>query len=111
LSACTNVGAMLPRVVADSIRAAPKHFARRIEWFMSPDGAGFRTGSPVRIGRGESGAGPHRRSCAPAAGESVSAENLYPAGPGAGHAGGIVSLAADSLHWAARAIGRSARPR
>ena len=101
-SGAADVGAILPRVVTDSIRAAVKHFARRIEGFLSPDaavyGAELRTGSPVRIRRGESG-------------ESVSAEKLYPAGEGAGYAGGIVSSAVDGLRQAARVVRRFARPR
>ncbi|MCY2927309.1 MAG: hypothetical protein NT031_18115, partial [Planctomycetota bacterium] len=42
---------------------------------------------------------------------SVSANNLYPAGEGAGYAGGIVSSAVDGLHAAEAVIARYRPPR
>jgi len=41
---------------------------------------------------------------------SVSAENLYPVGEGAGYAGGIVSAAVDGLRTAQALIARYAQP-
>jgi hypothetical protein len=96
-----DVGAVIPRPVTESIRAAVKHFNRRIRGFLSEGaavyGAELRAASPVRIKRDDSGV-------------SVSARNVYPAGEGAGYAGGIVSSAADGMRQAARIVRRFARP-
>ena len=71
-------------------------FDRRMRGFISPDalliGIESRTSAPCRIARGEDLQAPGLRG-------------LYPAGEGAGHAGGIVSSAVDGLK-AAEAICR-----
>lgn len=51
-------------------------------------GVETRTSAPVRIER-------HEDSC-----ESTSVAGLFPAGEGAGYAGGIVSAAVDGIHVA-----------
>jgi len=55
-------------------------------------GAEIRTSSPVRITRDESM-------------QSLSVKGLYPAGEGAGYAGGIVSSAVDGIRCADAIIG------
>ena len=61
---------------------------KRLKGFASENavmtGTETRTSSPVRITRNDKFA-------------SVSAENLYPCGEGAGYAGGISSAAADGI--------------
>jgi len=54
-------------------------------------GVETRTSSPLRILRGEDG-------------QSLSHPGLYPAGEGAGYAGGIMSAALDGLRTAQRLI-------
>jgi len=97
-----RVWEVLPPVVAASIRSAARAFAGTIRGFTGPSagvyGAELRAGSPVRIVRGADGVSP-------------SAENLYPAGEGAGYSGGIMSSAVDGLRQAARVIGRYAPAR
>ena len=74
-------------------------FGRKIKGFDLPDalltGVESRTSSPVRIHRDENG-------------QSAIA-GLYPAGEGAGFAGGIMSAAVDGIKTAMRIIGESAR--
>ena len=64
---------------------------RRIEGFAMPDavltGVETRTSSPLRIPRGKD----H---------QSVNVAGLYPAGEGAGYAGGIMSAAVDGIEVA-----------
>eukprot|EP01032_Pedospumella_encystans_P021757 gene21757-24673_t len=83
---------LYPPFVTKTIRAALLDFERTMPGFISPDailhGVETRTSSPVQITR-------HRDSC-----ESVSLSGLYPAGEGAGYAGGIVSAAVDGLRVA-----------
>ncbi len=96
-----RVWKILPPVVVASLRSAVQTFAGTIRGFTGPSagvyGAELRTGSPVRIVRGEDGASP-------------SAANLFPAGEGAGYAGGIMSSAVDGLRQAARIVARYAPP-
>jgi uncharacterized FAD-dependent dehydrogenase len=56
-------------------------------------GVETRTSSPLRIVRGEDL-------------ESVSIKGVYPAGEGAGYAGGIISSAVDGLKIAEAVIGK-----
>ena len=92
---------ILPAPVVKSIHSAARAFARQVQGFAGQEaavyGAELRTGSPVRIERGPDGS-------------SVSATNLFPAGEGAGYAGGIVSSAVDGLRQAVRLVARYARP-
>lgn len=78
----------LPTYVADTIKEALPKFDYRISGFARKDaimtGVETRTSAPVRIDRKENL-------------ESISLEGLYPAGEGAGYAGGIISAAVDGL--------------
>ena len=68
---------------------------RQLKGFASPDavliGAETRSSSPVRMLRGTDGMAEGLRG-------------LYPAGEGAGYAGGIMSAAADGITQARRAL-------
>ena len=79
---------LLPESAADSIAKAIVDMDKRLKGFASENavmtGTETRTSSPVRITRNDKFA-------------SVSAENLYPCGEGAGYAGGISSAAADGI--------------
>lgn len=87
----------LPSWTVEALRRALPRFDRRMRGFVSSEavlvGAETRTSSPVRIVRGEDFA-------------SVSHPGLYPAGEGAGYAGGIVSSAVDGIRVADRIAGR-----
>lgn len=90
---------ILPRAVCQSIvRALAMSFDRSIRGFAGPQGTVLgpetRVTSPVRLVRNER---TH---------ESVSTPGLYPAGEGAGYAGGIVSSAIDGLRTARSLIER-----
>lgn len=78
----------LPGFVVDELRQALPHFDQRMKNFICEDatliGVETRTSAPLRILR-------------TAQGESVSHSGLYPAGEGAGYAGGIMSAAVDGL--------------
>lgn len=95
----TDLAAALPPYVAAAIREAIPAFARQIRGYDLPDavltGVETRTSSPLRITRGEDY-------------QSVNVKGLYPAGEGAGYAGGILSAAIDGIEAAeavAAAIG------
>jgi uncharacterized protein len=79
----------LPGFVLESIREALPHFSRRIAGFDMEGalltGVETRTSSPVRIPRD------------PSSLESIKVQGLYPAGEGAGYAGGILSAAIDGI--------------
>ena len=81
----------LPAFVTDGIKDALGAFARRIDGFDNADavltGAETRSSSPVRILRGEDRL-------------ALGMKNIYPAGDGAGYAGGITSAAIDGLRTA-----------
>ncbi|MBR6728759.1 MAG: hypothetical protein IKL80_01240 [Clostridia bacterium] len=70
-------------------------FGTKIEGFSAPyallTGPETRTSAPVRITRGENG-------------ESISLSGLYPAGEGAGYAGGIMSAAVDGIRIAQKIL-------
>ena len=78
----------LPSYVTDAIKEALPKFDYRINGFAREDaimtGIETRTSAPVRIDRNEKL-------------QSISLEGLYPAGEGAGYAGGIISAAVDGL--------------
>lgn len=96
----TDLHALLPRLVARGLHAALPAFEQRIRGFAGPDavlvGPETRASCPVRIDRD-----PQTRT-------SPAADNLYPAGEGAGYAGGIVSSAVDGLRSAEAIIARYA---
>lgn len=83
---------VLPKEVAAAIEKAIRLLGRRLKGFDGDQailaGPETRASSPVRIVRD------------PALRTSPSAVNLYPAGEGAGHAGGITSAAVDGLRSA-----------
>ena len=84
----TDLGECLPPFVLDSIREALPVFGRQIPGYDHPDvvmtGVETRTSSPIRITRG-------------ADLQSLNTRGLYPAGEGAGYAGGILSAAVDGI--------------
>ncbi len=87
----TDLAHCLPGFAIEAIREALPHFARRIPGFDLPDavmtGVETRTSSPIRIRRGEDF-------------QSVNTRGLFPAGEGAGYAGGILSAAVDGIRVA-----------
>jgi uncharacterized protein len=93
----TDLRTCLPEYVIDAMREALPVFDRRIPGFAMADavmtGVETRTSSPLRITRGRSF-------------ESNNTKGLYPAGEGAGYAGGILSAAIDGIK-VAEAIGIS----
>ncbi len=84
----TDLAECLPAFAIEAIREALPAFGRRIPGFDDPDavltGVETRTSSPVRITRGRDF-------------QSLNTEGLYPAGEGAGYAGGILSAAVDGI--------------
>jgi uncharacterized FAD-dependent dehydrogenase len=84
----TDLAECLPAFVLDAIREALPVFGRQMPGYDHPDvvmtGVETRTSSPVRITRG-------------AGFQSVNTKGLYPAGEGAGYAGGILSAAVDGI--------------
>jgi uncharacterized FAD-dependent dehydrogenase len=93
----TDLSDCLPDYAIEAIREAIPAFARQIPGFAMEDailtGVETRTSSPVRIKRG-------------AEFESPNTRGLYPAGEGAGFAGGILSAAIDGIK-VAEAVARS----
>jgi len=85
----------LPGDVLAAIREALPAFERQIRGFAMPDavltGVETRTSSPLRIPRGKDL-------------QSVNVAGLYPAGEGAGYAGGIMSAGVDGIE-VAEAVG------
>jgi uncharacterized FAD-dependent dehydrogenase len=81
----------LPGFAIDAIREALGKFARDIAGFAMHDavltGVETRTSSPIRITRG-------------ADGHSLNTKGLFPAGEGAGYAGGIMSAGVDGIRVA-----------
>ena len=90
---------LFPKNVNRMLERGLRCFNAQIEGFSSPDavmtGVESRTSSPVRIMRGESLS-------------AVGYTNVYPAGEGAGYAGGITSAAVDGIKIAEAIIGRFA---
>jgi len=88
----------LPEFASTAIREAVLFFARRIKGYDSDDAVvtavETRSSSPVRMLRSESG--------------ESSIRGIYPAGEGAGYAGGITSAACDGIRAADRIIERFA---
>jgi uncharacterized FAD-dependent dehydrogenase len=93
----TDLSGCLPDYAVAAIREALPAFGRQIPGFDDPDavltGVETRTSSPVRITRG-------------ADFQSVNTPGLYPAGEGAGYAGGILSAAVDGIK-VAEAVARA----
>jgi uncharacterized FAD-dependent dehydrogenase len=93
----TDLSACLPAFVIEAFREALPVFGRQIANYDHPDavmtGVETRTSSPLRITRG-------------ADFQSLNVERLFPAGEGAGYAGGILSAAIDGIKTA-EAVARS----
>ncbi|BAU48357.1 hypothetical protein SVA_1803 [Sulfurifustis variabilis] len=87
----TDLGGCVPDYVTEAIREALPAFDRQIRGFAMRDavltGVETRTSSPIRIRRDEL----YR---------SLNTRGLYPAGEGAGYAGGILSAAVDGIEVA-----------
>src|SRR5205085_12096500 len=87
-----DLGGALPQYAIDAIREALPAFGRQIRGFDRADavltGVETRTSSPVRITRD------------PDTLQSLNVRGLYPAGEGAGYAGGILSAGVDGIRVA-----------
>ena len=84
----TDLAAALPDYAIEAIREALPAFDQQIKGFAMQDavltGVETRTSSPVRITRGDDF-------------QSLNVQGLYPAGEGAGYAGGILSAGVDGI--------------
>jgi uncharacterized protein len=99
----TDLSTCLPDYAIAAIREAIPAFDRQIRGFALDDamltGVETRTSSPLRIGRG-------------AGLQSLNTAGLFPAGEGAGYAGGILSAGVDGVRVAeALALSLTADPR
>jgi len=93
----TDLSTCLPDYAIAALREALPVFGRQIPGFDDPDavltGVETRTSSPIRISRGQDF-------------QSLNTPGLYPAGEGAGYAGGILSAAVDGIK-VAEAVARA----
>jgi uncharacterized FAD-dependent dehydrogenase len=84
----TDLSTCLPDFVIEAFREALPVFGRQIARYDHPDaimtGVETRTSSPIRITRGKDF-------------QSLNVTGLFPAGEGAGYAGGILSAAVDGI--------------
>ena len=91
----TDLADCLPEFAVTAIREALVQFGREIPGYDHPDavltGVETRTSAPVRTTRGDDF-------------QSLNTAGLYPAGEGAGYAGGILSAAVDGIK-VAEAVG------
>ena len=82
---------MLPDFIIRTLREGIPEFGRKMRGFVSAEatmiGIESRTSAPVRVLRNERF-------------ESIGLQRLYPAGEGAGYAGGIMSSAVDGVRIA-----------
>ena len=87
----TNLSAALPEYAITAIREALPVFEKQIPGYAMHDailtGVETRTSSPIRIKRNEDY-------------QSINIKGLFPAGEGAGYAGGIMSAAIDGIEVA-----------
>ena len=92
----TDLHKCLPDFVSASLEEALPLLGRKLKGFDAPDAVmtaiEARSSSPVRIKRDAGGLA--------LASPEVSIKGIYPAGEGAGYAGGILSAAADGYHAA-----------
>jgi uncharacterized FAD-dependent dehydrogenase len=88
----TDLACALPDYAIAAIREAMPAFDRKIKGFARPDalftGVETRTSSPVRIRRNDDDL------------QSLNTRGLFPAGEGAGYAGGILSAGVDGIRVA-----------
>jgi hypothetical protein len=94
----TDLAALMPDYVIEAMREALPVFGRKIPRYDDPEvvltGVETRTSSPIRLTRGPDF-------------QSLNVRGLFPAGEGAGYAGGILSAGVDGIKVAeavARAI-------
>ena len=84
----TDLSSCVPPYVIDALREAIPAFDKQIRGFAMADavltGVETRTSSPIRIKRGDDY-------------QSINTRGLYPAGEGAGYAGGILSAGVDGI--------------
>jgi uncharacterized FAD-dependent dehydrogenase len=99
----TDLAQCLPDFAVEAMREAIPVFGRQIAGYDHPDvvmtGVETRTSSPVRFTRGKDF-------------QSLNTAGLFPAGEGAGYAGGILSAAVDGITVAeavAQSLGAEAR--
>ncbi|ACL75560.1 NAD(P)/FAD-dependent oxidoreductase [Ruminiclostridium cellulolyticum] len=99
---CADINNCLPDYVTDSMKQSISYFDRRLKGFGMKDalltGVETRTSSPVRIPRND------KLEC-------IDLQGLYPAGEGAGYAGGIVSAAVDGIRIAEQIIKTYSTPK
>ena len=92
-----DLSAILPPFISRRLRAGFRDFGRKARGFLTNDavmiGLESRTSSPVRVLRDNLSL------------QSVGMTGLFPAGEGAGYAGGIVSAAVDGIRCARAAAG------
>jgi uncharacterized FAD-dependent dehydrogenase len=93
----TDLSSCLPNYAIEAIREALPAFGKQIRGFDRADavltGVETRTSSPIRIQRGDDY-------------QSLNTPGLYPAGEGAGFAGGILSAGVDGIR-VAEAVAKS----
>lgn len=96
-----DINLCLPEFVTSPMKESISYFDRKLKGFGMMDalltGVETRTSSPVRIPRGETL-------------EAIGIEGLYPAGEGAGYAGGIVSAAVDGIRIAEQIVKTYGQP-
>ena len=101
LTVCKDLNACLPSFASCALKGGLRHFGQKIRGFDMPDavltGVETRTSSPVRILR--------QRDF-----QAEGLRGLYPAGEGAGYAGGIMSAAVDGIKSAEALMREYARP-
>ena len=92
-----DLNELFPKFITDSVKEAMPEFARKIKGYDLPDAVltapESRSSCPVRIIRGEDL-------------QSIRFKGIYPAGEGAGYAGGITSAAVDGLKIAEMVISK-----
>ena len=86
-----NLGEILPKSVANTLKLALPDMGKRLKGFDADDsvltGVETRFSSPVRVLRKDNG-------------ESLNVSGVYPCGEGCGYSGGITSSASDGLRIA-----------
>ena len=89
---CADFGEVFPRFVTDGLCRGLRSFGRKIAGYDAPDAvltaAETRTSAPLRILRTPDGM------------TAIGQDRIYPAGEGAGYAGGITSAAVDGVRVA-----------
>ena len=87
----TDLRSALPAFAIEAMQEALPQFGKKIKGFDMPDavltGIETRTSAPLQITRGSDG-------------QSLNTAGLYPAGEGAGYAGGILSAGVDGIKMA-----------